>query len=336
MNRRATVLKVKTRSLSAHRLITALRTPLAMDEQFSDAMEDAGSDSIDGPRLRPTPSSSRTPSPGRPWGVGSLLDLGWNTAKRTAHAALNPISTTKELAGVMATSAQSALARTIGVDETVVAQIMTKPLELLISASNETRELTSLWIQFLVSLIDVLRTQEVTESVQRSQDAGLAILQILRSNEFAAMKDSVGAFVASEEATSLVREVAQQSQRWVSTLGTPEAKESTIRLIAFVEKVVALLNNGTAATPASKPSPSRSPARTEISNGSEVWANLLNVIDDLNEIEELLTDHEAMNLRKLCRTRNPGLMTVYQAYLSRQNQARFLRGLREVLEDVAV
>ncbi|KAI9027949.1 hypothetical protein DFJ74DRAFT_513242 [Hyaloraphidium curvatum] len=325
-----------------------------MDSEYDDAKEDVdyfrseassrqgsmGSSAASGVPGRATP----TPG-GVGWGVSSLLDSAWRTASATTHAVLNPISTTKELANTMASSAQNALARTLGVDPEIIGNVMTRPLELLLAASNETREVTSLWIQFIVSIIDVLRTQEAAETVSHIQDTGNAFLQIVRSEEFAAVKDSFAAFIASDESTAVVREVAQQSQRWLAVLRTEEVRESTRRLLAFVSKVVNLadttgIRRPTPDIPVRRPgenSPGRGQADSSGLGGGEgsLWGELLTKIEDLNETAELLTDHEAMRLRKLCRARLPSLMVVYSAFKTSKNERRLLRGLREVLEDTA-
>jgi len=276
-----------------------------------------------------TDSPARTASPSQGW-LGGM----WSTAKRTGNAVLNPIATTKGIAGTMASSAQNAIARTLGIDPETMGNIMTKPLELLISASTETRDLTALWIQFIVSIIDVLRTQEVTDTVSQYQDTGNAMLQIFRSEEFTTFKDALAAFIASEESTLLAREVSEQSQRAIAMLKTEEVKESTRRLLAFVSKVVSLagdVNGG-----ARRNSTEASPGRPGLELGTNAsYSELLNKIDDLNETEDLLTDHEALRLRKLCRNRNPALMIVWGAFKSKKDEKRLLRGLLEVLEDTA-
>lgn len=317
-----------------------------VDSEYMDAMEDT-SDYFrngrgDNGGSSAASSRSESPAPNQERSLlGGIISYGWNTAKKTTHAVMNPISTTKELAGSMATSAQQALARTLGVDPEIVGKIMTKPLELLMTASNETRELTSLWIQFLVSVIDVLRTQEVSDLVGQYQDTGNSVLQILRSEEFSAMKDSLAAFISSEESTLLVKEVANQSQRITTTLRTEEARESTRRLLAFVTKVVSLADDVTnATTRRSSADPlSLSPGRPRSDSADfgsfASWADILNKIDDMNEMEDLLTDHEAMRLRRLCRSRNQALLVVWVAYMKKKDEKRLLRGLREVLEDTA-
>lgn len=303
-----------------------------MDEEFDDAQEYFGA---------PRPV---TPSGG--W--RSLLETGFHAARTTAQAAFSPIQTTKQAANVLATTAQNALAKSLGVEPELVGNVFTKPVELLVTASTETRELTSLWIQFIVSLIGVLRTPEAADMVTRSADTGIATLSILRSPEFSEMNSAIARFVASNESTALVGEVAHQAQRWLAILRTEESQEATSKLLTFVQRVVSLMpGSGITSSPPGSPPQSRpsfsaahsttsSPSKSKSATAPDEYLDhpflieLLVKIDDLNDEEEL-SDEEAAKLRKLARNRNQGLALVWAAH--KKDDRRLLRSLREIVED---
>eukprot|EP01135_Chromosphaera_perkinsii_P005297 Nk52_evm5s335 gene=Nk52_evmTU5s335 len=254
----------------------------------------------------------------------------WELSSSVASKVWNPRASTIELAGKFTEGLKNSFMGFSDEDAGTVAKYILRPLEFISTTSNEARELSAMWVQFLLSALDVLKTDEAKASVEHTSAIIVQSLKVATSEQGTNLAQEISEvmlkvfdLMKSEEVMELLKLSTASVEKTVNVLKTEETYELAHQGKEFMRKAVKLLKTN--------PKHIAADIRAEMEE-IDNWAQLVVVIGKLVD-KGSLTEEESRPLIRLSRKSDKEIMILFSAFKLHQEEQKFVEDCRQLLDD---